>query len=150
MQSVLTLIRSDHFQWIITILFYFKLKEHSVYVYDERTGRKDRKLPFKLPGWIIAKTMTLLRRRDGSIENDCEDPVQRETCHSTSTRNGRSRSGRNRLSQIFEKPELVYDNPTSSDDAKTNQISQKLAAIQKATDELKLLLNQKDWCDLSN
>jgi hypothetical protein len=48
------------------------------------------------------------------------------------------------LSQIFEKPELVYDNPTSSDDAKTNQISQKLAAIQKATDELKLLLNQKD------
>ena len=85
-------------------------------------------------GWIVANTVARLRRRDYTIENDLDDLVQRET----SNRNVKSRLSRNRLSQIFEKPE------SNDESQSTDQICQKFAAIQKSMDELKLLLNTKD------
>jgi hypothetical protein len=45
-------------------------------VYDEATGRKGTKLSVKLPGWIVAKTIAMLRQREGYVDGMLDDASQ--------------------------------------------------------------------------
>ena len=77
-----------------------------MYVYDEGTGRQGQKLPSKLPGWIVAKTITLLRQRECCIE-----PVTDDTTPMTSSSASRQSKSKSTLSAILEKSDLVEDTP---------------------------------------
>jgi hypothetical protein len=112
-------------------------------------------------GWIVVKTVSLLRQRDGSGgENGIEDNLSGDGSSGTILRSERkSRIRRTQLSQIFEKSESwdeealnttgVYytgnfGNSGTSGNSEMSSISQKLAAIQALVDDLKSTLNEEN------
>ena len=120
----------------------FFLKEHPIYVYDDRTGRAGQKLPCKLPGWIVAKTISMLRQREGL-------PVDTGFDDNNWSSSGRASKSRSIQSNWSPGSDLSSESPSTMDKRKSvafnlslsqNPVESKLAELQESIDELKSLL----------
>jgi hypothetical protein len=123
-------------------------QDHTVYIFDQQNGKTDKKLPFKLPGWVVVKTLAMLKKREKMNETTLKTGLLMES-------NGTSTMTPNRcLGQILENPKMLDDSSSSltlpallesvSPQDCELQLATKLEKMQNSIDELKsLILNKK-------